>query len=513
MADQSKTDSLFTSNTDCVSDMETWSDIRLIHESDNGWCAVYTGLYRGRRVAIKGLKSEYRSSEFHRMLLQKEFEVTSSMNHQNIVSALWMEDVPEIGVTILMEYIDGITLTDYVASNPTIGSKHILDILKQICSAVGYMHSRQTIHCDLKPSNIMITSSGFIKLIDFGMCRGNGFEKLDFPGGTQGFTAPENFHSDSKATVVVDIFSIGKILELMDRKGRFKGVWKKCLSSDPEKRTVSARDVSEQLNRLYLRNKQRKNIYAAVGILIGIVIVSVTSFFIWQNYSSFEIADDAGVSIQDKKSSPLTVESYDSVPFQAPIEKSNSFPSVDGPKTSKEFIVDVDNAEETDVDNRSFKEQLSEKFQQVVGKRFKEHLILIDTMTTARSNELQSVEHWRWLAKQDMRKWLEEKLAPDHVRIDEEMNDVERYIDEYANFSHRRGIEWSHRVDAAKRCPELAGWTNKYAFYEGIDLLVVRKLGEDGKWREERIRVPIDRSDPEATMKIKHEYMQKAMED
>ncbi|MDE6018697.1 MAG: serine/threonine protein kinase, partial [Muribaculaceae bacterium] len=443
MADQSKTDSMFISNIEDISDQKIWSDIRLLHESDNGWCVVYSGLYRGRRVAIKGLKSEYRSSEFHRSLLQKEFEVTSSLNHQNIVAALWIEDVPNIGDAIILEYIDGITLTDYISDSRTIENKQILDIFFQLCSAVGYMHSRQTIHCDLKPSNIMITSSGFVKVIDFGMSRGNGFEKLDFQGGTRGFTAPENLDSGSKATVAADIYSIGTILELMDRKGRFKGVWKKCLSSDPEKRPVSAKEVSEQLNRLYLRDKQRKNIYAAVGILIGIAIVSVTSFFIWQNYSGFEIADDAGVSIQDKKSAPLTVESYDSVPYQAPIEKSNSFPSVDEPKTSKEFIVDVDNAEETDVDNRPFEDQFSEKFQQVAGKRFKEHLLLIDTMTTARSNELQSVEHWRWLAKQDMRKWLEEKLAPDYVRIEEEMKDVERYIQEYANFSHRRGIEWS----------------------------------------------------------------------
>lgn len=330
MADQSKTDSLFTSDMDYVADTETWSDIRLIHESDCGWCVVYTGLYRGRRVAIKGLKSEYRTSEFHRNLLQKEFAVVSALSHQNIVAALWMEEVPGIGDTILMEYIDGITLADYLEANPSLETKQIVNILRQLCSAVDYMHIRQTIHCDLKPSNIMIAASEFVKVIDFGMCRGNGFEKLDFQGGTRGFTAPENLDYGSKATVAADIYSIGKILELLDRKGRFKGVWKKCLSPDPEKRPVSANEISEQLNRLYLRNKQRKNIYASVGISIGIAVVCVTAFFIWRNYSGSEIGDDAREGIQDKNSTPLTVVSYDSVPIQATIKRSNDSPPIEG---------------------------------------------------------------------------------------------------------------------------------------------------------------------------------------
>lgn len=508
---ESNTDSLFTSGLNHTYDQETWSDIRLIHESDSGWSVVYSGLFRGRRVAIKGLKPEFRSSQFHKNILHKEFEVASGLNHQNIATALWMEDVPEIGEAILMEYIDGITLTDYIASNPTIGSKHILDIIEQICSAVGYMHSRQTIHCDLKPSNVMITASGFVKLIDFGMSRGSGFEKLDFPGGTQGFTAPENFHSDSKATVAVDIFSIGKILELMDRKRGFKKIWKECLSSDSEKRPASATEVSERLRLLYESKKQRKIQFAEIGFVVVLAILVGSIFLKRQYLIGSDRTDEPTISISDTNSSKPNEELHGDSFQPKYTEGKKEMPITSEPSVSTEKMGVI--AEETVADDRSFQEQLSEKFKQVAGKRFKEHLMLIDTMTTVRSNELQSVEHWRWLAKQDMRKWLEEKLAPDHVRIDEEMKDVERYIDEYANFSHRRGIEWSHRVDAAKRCPELAGWTNKYAFYEGIDLLVVRKLGEDGKWSEERIHVPIDRSDPEATMKIKHEYMQKAMED
>ena len=282
MTDKTGTDSFFTSDMDYVADTETWSDLRLIHESDRGWCVVYSGLYCGRRVAIKGLKPEYRSSEFHRRLLQKEFEVTSGMNHQNIVAAMRMADVPDIGTAIILEYIYGLTLTEYLDSHEAIDGSKITDIIRQVCSAVDYMHSRQTIHCDLKPSNIMITHSGFVKIIDFGISRGNGFENLDFPGGTRGYTAPENFNSESEASVAIDIYSIGMLLEKMDRKGMFKGVWKKCLSSDPEKRPASVNDIPNLLNHSLIYNRQRRIHYRGVGVVLCLIVIAVCIFLIFR---------------------------------------------------------------------------------------------------------------------------------------------------------------------------------------------------------------------------------------
>ncbi|MDE6380347.1 MAG: serine/threonine protein kinase [Muribaculaceae bacterium] len=281
MSNQSQTDSLFTFDEDHVIGEETWSDLRLIHESARGWSVVYSGLYRGRRVAIKGLKPECRSSEFHRSLLHKEFEVASGMNHQNIAGVLSMGDVPDIGTAIIFEYIDGLTLAEYLASHAAIDRSKIADIIRQVCSAVDYMHSRQTIHCDLKPSNIMITRSGFVKIIDFGISRGNGFEILDFPGGTKGYTAPENFNSTSKATASIDIYSIGKLLELMDGKGLFKGVWKRCLSSDPDKRPASVHDIQELLNQSLIHNRQRRILYRRIGVVLGITVIAVSIFLIF----------------------------------------------------------------------------------------------------------------------------------------------------------------------------------------------------------------------------------------
>lgn len=198
------TDSLFTAED--AADLDKLAEVRFIHESKNGYCVVYAGVYRGRRVALKVLKAQYQASELHRQMLRKEFEVASMMNHPNIIATLRMENLPDYGEAILMEYVEGVTLKEFIEANPRLSSGKIQTITEQICQAVSYIHSRQTIHCDLKPSNILITSDGrFVKIIDFGMSRGNGFETLDFAGGTRGFTAPENFSAGSRATVATDI--------------------------------------------------------------------------------------------------------------------------------------------------------------------------------------------------------------------------------------------------------------------------------------------------------------------
>ena len=511
MTDQTKTDWLFTFNMEDMSDQKTWSDIRLIHESECGWYVVYSGLYRGRRVAIKGLKQEFRSSEFHRSLLYKEFAVISGLSHQNIVTGLWIAEVPDIGEAILMEFIDGITLGDYLETNPSIEAVQIVDILRQLCSAVSYMHSRQTIHCDLKPSNIMITNSGFVKVIDFGMSRGNGFERLDFSGGTKGFTAPENFDSETKATAAVDIYSIGKILKQLDGKGIFKGVWKRCLSSDPERRPSSINWISERLNAIYISRIKRKILYGAIGVFIGIAVVSISFFLIWRSDSYSEGEDKVSENLHAVDLIPDDGELPDSTPSPAVMAAPTAMQIFNGPEATEEHP--DENVDEANADNRSFEERYAEKLNQVVEMRFRQHLELIDTMTTGRSNELQSIRHWRWLAKKDMRRWLEENLAPYYSMVEETMVDVERYIEEYTESSNTLGMESSHRVAAIKRCPALAGCQMGYNYYVGIDEGVVGKLGEDGVWHEERIKVHNDRTDPVATREALNEKMKEAMKD
>ena len=162
----------------------------------------------GRWWVLKGLKEQYRQDENYKNLLHKEFDILISLQHPNIVSAYSMEEIPEMGTCIVMEWIDGITLDNWNGTK-TEGES----IFLQLLDAVHYIHAKQIVHRDLKLSNIMITHNGnHVKLIDFGLSDTDDFAILKQPAGTSGYISPEQVIS-RKADIRNDIFSIGCILE------------------------------------------------------------------------------------------------------------------------------------------------------------------------------------------------------------------------------------------------------------------------------------------------------------
>lgn len=106
----------------------------------------------GRWWVLKGLKEPYRQDENYKNLLHKEFDILISLQHPNIVSAYSMEDVPEMGICIVMEWIDGITL-EHWNGRKTEGE----DIFLQLLDAVHYIHAKQLmshlLHHRHKPPN------------------------------------------------------------------------------------------------------------------------------------------------------------------------------------------------------------------------------------------------------------------------------------------------------------------------------------------------------------------------
>ena len=177
----------------------------------------------GRWWVFKGLKEQYRQDENYKNLLHKEFDILISLQHPNIVSAYSMEEIPEMGTCIVMEWIDGITL-EHWSGRKTEGE----DIFLQLLDAVHYIHAKQIVHRDLKPSNIMITHNGnHVKLIDFGLSDTDDFAILKQPAGTQGYISPEQLVSQ-QADIRNDIFSIGCILEKILPGKPYTAIIKRC---------------------------------------------------------------------------------------------------------------------------------------------------------------------------------------------------------------------------------------------------------------------------------------------
>ena len=177
----------------------------------------------GRWWVLKGLKKPYRQDGNYKNLLHKEFDILISLQHPNIVSAYSMEEIPEMGTCIVMEWIDGITL-EHWSGKKTEGE----GIFLQLLDAVHYIHAKQIVHRDLKPSNIIITHNGnHVKLIDFGLSDTDDFAILKQPAGTPGYISPEQIVSQ-QADIRNDIFSIGCILEKILPGKPYTAIIKRC---------------------------------------------------------------------------------------------------------------------------------------------------------------------------------------------------------------------------------------------------------------------------------------------
>ncbi len=144
-----------------------------------GMSVVYKAKDRldGKFVAVKVLKSEFVSQAKFRKRFLNESKAIAMLSHKNIVN---VHDVNFEGDVqyIVMEFIDGRTLKEYIVDYAPLDPREALAYSGQVLSALRHAHERGVVHRDIKPQNIMLLDSGLIKVTDFGIAHVANFETV-----------------------------------------------------------------------------------------------------------------------------------------------------------------------------------------------------------------------------------------------------------------------------------------------------------------------------------------------
>ncbi len=229
-----------------------------------GMADVYKALDHklNRYVAIKVLKSEFREDENFLKKFQTEAQSAAGLLHPNIVNIYDVGEDRDV-IYIVMEYIDGITLKEYIQKKGNLTSKEVISIAVQVCNAMEVAHGRNIIHRDIKPQNIMITKEGKVKVTDFGIAKATSSNTISTNMmGSVHYTSPEQARggfSNAKS----DIYSLGiSMYEMITGELPFDGdstvsIALKHLQDDMPLPSEVVPDIPYSLERIIMKCTQK----------------------------------------------------------------------------------------------------------------------------------------------------------------------------------------------------------------------------------------------------------------
>ena len=231
-------------------------------------------LYRVRKAGkFFIIKTPKDTSARSLAMLKREYELSIGRQHPNVVNVFTFEESTVVGPGIVMEYVNGRTLTAFLAENPTPAMRR--RVFEQLLHAVAYIHRSGIVHNDIKPENILVTrADNDVRLIDFGLADDDAHYLARTLGCTPTYASPELLMQEKDIDARSDIYSLGMIMHDIfgNRHLRIAG---RCLCAQKEKRYANA----EQLLAAFRHRNRPAVLLVSVLAVLSLLMLLLTGYF------------------------------------------------------------------------------------------------------------------------------------------------------------------------------------------------------------------------------------------
>ncbi len=204
-----------------------------------GMGKVYRATWRGKDVpvAVKLLPRPLRGHPTVAARFREEAALLTHLRHPGIVAVHGVGLLPDGGHFLVMDLVEGSDL----ARQPHPPVAEALRWVAEAAEAIDYAHRMGVVHCDLKPSNLLLGRDGHIRVSDFGLARSLA-DSAAPRGGTAGFMAPEQLDPRGTVSPRTDVYGLGAVLRelLPERPPEVEALCRRCLAVDPAARFASA---------------------------------------------------------------------------------------------------------------------------------------------------------------------------------------------------------------------------------------------------------------------------------